>query len=711
MKMHAPTLNKEKLIHWLSRGLLLIILCSLPIVMIIMSKTGLVGQLSEGDVALKDIYAPLDFTYQGPIDEEETQKARVNATRKISEIYNLKQLALDEGLFRNLAKRIRLKAPNISQIYSRTFNNNYFLKAEDKKRFSEAEAEEITVFDSRKKTSKNIPITEIKTVKDARKQIEKELGKEFKSKKDKDIVLDLITASLVPNIIFDAEQTAKKKAEAKDAVAPIYKQVNVKDNELIISKGQILTQGILKKLNASHTSRPQQELISFNLGMSILMIMFIIISAAFLKIYYPKVYSSNKELTLLAVLFLSAIILGKFVELSPYSSFIVPVAAFSMAYFMLTNDAAMSFVLAALLSMVLGISFSNNIGLLIIFFIGSIAGVTAVSKVRRRNQILQAGLLVGSVQFISILAWGLFNNLEYAVILEQAGWGVIGGILSAVILMVILPLLEGLFSLITNITLLELSDFNQPLLKDMVLKAPGTYHHSLLVGNLSETAAEAIGANSLLARVGAYFHDVGKIDKAEYFSENQSQPESKHDVLNPSMSKLVIINHVKEGQEIARKYKLKKPIINFIAQHHGTSLVYYFYRRALEDLKKEDDIKEDVFRYPGPKPQNKETAICLLADSVEAATRSIEEPTSPKIEDAVHKVINNKFIDGQLDECDLTLKDLEKIAKVFTHILTGIYHSRVVYPEKKNGSVYKESPKQASSSKGNSKADSKKNSL
>ncbi|MBU2541303.1 MAG: HDIG domain-containing protein [Candidatus Omnitrophica bacterium] len=709
--MHAPTLNKEKLIHWLSRGLLLIILCSLPIVMIIMSKTGLVGQLSEGDVALKDIYAPLDFTYQGPIDEEETQKARVNATRKISEIYNLKQLALDEGLFRNLAKRIRLKAPNISQIYSRTFNNNYFLKAEDKKRFSEAEAEEITVFDSRKKTSKNIPITEIKTVKDARKQIEKELGKEFKSKKDKDIVLDLITASLVPNIIFDAEQTAKKKAEAKDAVAPIYKQVNVKDNELIISKGQILTQGILKKLNASHTSRPQQELISFNLGMSILMIMFIIISAAFLKIYYPKVYSSNKELTLLAVLFLSAIILGKFVELSPYSSFIVPVAAFSMAYFMLTNDAAMSFVLAALLSMVLGISFSNNIGLLIIFFIGSIAGVTAVSKVRRRNQILQAGLLVGSVQFISILAWGLFNNLEYAVILEQAGWGVIGGILSAVILMVILPLLEGLFSLITNITLLELSDFNQPLLKDMVLKAPGTYHHSLLVGNLSETAAEAIGANSLLARVGAYFHDVGKIDKAEYFSENQSQPESKHDVLNPSMSKLVIINHVKEGQEIARKYKLKKPIINFIAQHHGTSLVYYFYRRALEDLKKEDDIKEDVFRYPGPKPQNKETAICLLADSVEAATRSIEEPTSPKIEDAVHKVINNKFIDGQLDECDLTLKDLEKIAKVFTHILTGIYHSRVVYPEKKNGSVYKESPKQASSSKGNSKADSKKNSL
>lgn len=215
------------------------------------------------------------------------------------------------------------------------------------------------------------------------------------------------------------------------------------------------------------------------------------------------------------------------------------------------------------------------------------------------------------------------------------------------------------------------------------MEAPGTYHHSLIVGNISELACEAVGANTLLARVGAYYHDIGKLEKPEYFSENQAIKVSKHESLPANMSKLIIINHVKEGFELAKAHRLNPRIIDFIQQHHGTGLVYYFYRRALEALEEDQEVKEEGFRYPGPKPNTKETAIVLLADSVEAATRAMKEPNVPKIEEIVHKIINNKFIDGQLDECDLTLKDLEKISNVFIRILTGIYHTRINYPDEK----------------------------
>jgi putative nucleotidyltransferase with HDIG domain len=258
---------------------------------------------------------------------------------------------------------------------------------------------------------------------------------------------------------------------------------------------------------------------------------------------------------------------------------------------------------------------------------------------------------------------------------------VINGIVSCIIAIGILPVFEYLFKTVTNISLLELADFNQPLLQRLILEAPGTYHHSLIVGNLSEAACGAVGAKALLARIGAYYHDIGKLFKPDYFSENQDMSRSKHDALTPSISKMVIMNHVKEGIDLARKHKLNPRIIDFIQQHHGKSLVYYFYQRALENIEENQEIKEEGFRYPGPKPNTKETAIVLLADSVEAAVRSLKEPSPANIKEAVHTVINNKFIDGQLDECDLTLKDMDKISAVFVHLLSGIHHSRITYPE------------------------------
>jgi putative nucleotidyltransferase with HDIG domain len=296
---------------------------------------------------------------------------------------------------------------------------------------------------------------------------------------------------------------------------------------------------------------------------------------------------------------------------------------------------------------------------------------------RKRTTIIRAGLAVGLMQVFVLIFLERFRigaPIRYFILLAN-------GLASSIIVLGVLPVFEHLFKTVTNISLLEMADFDHPLLQRLMAEAPGTYQHSLVVGNLSEAACQAVGANSLLARIGAYYHDIGKLEKAGYFSENQDTSHSKHDNLAPTMSKLVIMNHVKEGMELAKKHKLSPAVVDFIAQHHGNSLVYYFYRRALENLEEDEAVKEEGFRYPGPRPASKETAIVLLADSVEAATRALKSPDQAKIEEVVHKIINNKFIDGQLDECDLTLKDLEKISAVFIHILGAVYRSRVGYPE------------------------------
>ena len=335
----------------------------------------------------------------------------------------------------------------------------------------------------------------------------------------------------------------------------------------------------------------------------------------------------------------------------------------------------------------------NKLQLAILFFVGGIIPSLLVMGARKRTTIIRAGVLVGLASALSLLfmqGFVFYYPKRYLFL-------ILNGIISSGVVLLLLPFFEYLFQTVTNISLLELADFQHPLLQRMVLEAPGTYHHSLVVGNLSDSACEAVGANSLLARIGAYYHDIGKLQKPNYFSENMDISSSKHDTLTPSMSKLIIMNHVKEGVELARKYKLKPPLIEFIQRHHANSLVFYFYQRALEKLEEDQEVKEEGFRYPGPKPNTKETAIVLLADSVEAATRALKEPTPKKIEEVVHKIINNKFIDGQLDECDLTLKDLERIAAVFIRILSGIYHSRVSYPEEtKSESNHKKPSKENS---------------
>jgi len=340
--------------------------------------------------------------------------------------------------------------------------------------------------------------------------------------------------------------------------------------------------------------------------------------------------------------------------------------------------------------------------LLVISLISGFTAVYLTLQVRRRSKLIRAGVGVGVAIWLCALCFGLITINFYPP--TDNDWGMIGiqsalalgnGIVTAMLVGGALPLLEHLFQITTDISWLELSDLNHPLLRRMTIETPGTYHHSLVVANLAESAAEQIGANATLCRVCSYFHDVGKLVKPQYFTENMSFERNPHDDLAPSMSALIIIAHVKEGVDLALKHKLNQRIIDIIQEHHGTSLVYYFYQRALQqqedaraggkimNIREEDipEVEEESFRYPGPKPQTKESAIVSLADIVESASRSLEKPTPQKVEQLVNELIEERIADGQLDECDLTLGELRVIAERFRFTLMTMLHTRIAYPK------------------------------
>jgi len=340
--------------------------------------------------------------------------------------------------------------------------------------------------------------------------------------------------------------------------------------------------------------------------------------------------------------------------------------------------------------------------LLVISLISGFTAVYLTLQVRRRSKLIRAGLGVGVAIWLSSLCFGLITinffpptDNNWPMIGIQSALALGNGMVTAMIVGGALPLFEHLFQVTTDISWLELSDLNHPVLRRMTIEAPGTYHRSLVVANLAEAAAEAIGANATMCRVCAYFHDVGKLVKPQYFTENMSFERNPHDDLAPSMSALIIISHVKEGVDLALKHKLNQRIIDIIQEHHGTSLVYYFYQRALQqqedaraggkimNIREEDipEVQEESFRYPGPKPQSKESAIVSLADIVESASRSLEKPTPQKVEQLVNELIEERIADGQLDECDLTLGELRIIAERFRFTLMTMLHTRIAYPK------------------------------
>lgn len=362
--------------------------------------------------------------------------------------------------------------------------------------------------------------------------------------------------------------------------------------------------------------------------------------------------------------------------------YLFPFAAGAMMVRILLNS-EVALVYCAMMAPLLGILFNSNMFVMVYALLGSIVGAHGVRQCQDRGVIYTAGLKVMVVNLAMGLCFQTLNNSLLSVqTLYVAVFAVVGALLSSMLVSAFTPLFETLFHYTTNIKLLELANLNSPLLRDLMVKAPGTYHHSVVVGNLVEAAAEAIGANPLLARVAAYYHDIGKTAKPLYFIENMHGGENRHDKLSPHMSALILISHVKEGEALAREKRLGQPIIDIIRQHHGTTLIKFFYEKAKTQAESSgQQVDAQEFRYPGPKPQTREAGLVMLADAVEAASRTLINPTPDRIQGMVQKLINRIFSDGQLDECELTLKNLHEIAKSFNRILCAIFHHRIDYPE------------------------------
>jgi putative nucleotidyltransferase with HDIG domain len=363
-----------------------------------------------------------------------------------------------------------------------------------------------------------------------------------------------------------------------------------------------------------------------------------------------------------------------------FAVYAIPLATGAMLTALLI-DVHTAIVFSVITSLLAGIWLSNPF-FSIFHFAASLTAAFGVIRCKKRSAIWRAGFFVGLVSvctcLIIILIQGPVLSVETTLALSFA---FLNGLIVAILVSAILPLLEYIFNLTTDISLLELLDLNQPLMRNLLVEAPGTYHHSIIVGNLVESAAEAVGVNPLLARVSAYYHDIGKIKMPEYFIENQRIPTSRHDKLAPRMSSLILMSHVKEGVELAKHNKLPDSIIDIIQQHHGTSVITYFYQKAKEQhVDSSSPIKETDFRYSGPKPQSRVAALVLIADAVEAASRALTDPTPSRISAVVERVVNHFFLDGQLDDCELTLKDLMEIKSHFVYLLTSVFHKRVSYP-------------------------------
>jgi len=408
--------------------------------------------------------------------------------------------------------------------------------------------------------------------------------------------------------------------------------------------------------------------------------------------YKPQIKQDYKLLILIGLLLTINLVIGRtsfFVfhsfakitgTMDPFLTvYAVPLAMGAMLAALMI-DIHTAIVFTVITSLLAGLWLNDPLYSVFIFATG-LTGAFGVIRCKKRSAILRAGFYVSLVSLSTALVISLFREQFFtADTIFVAGAAFANGIIVATLVSALLPLLEYVFKVTTDISLLELLDLNQPVMRELLVEAPGTYHHSIIVGSLAEAAAEAVGVNPLLARVSAYYHDIGKIKMPDYFIENQIASVSKHEKITPRMSSLILLSHVKEGVELAKKHKLPQVIIDIIQQHHGTSVQTFFYQKAKEQHDSTIPITDEDFRYPGPKPLTRVAALVLMADAVEAASRVLSDTSPARVSLLVDKIINHCFIDGQLDNCELTLKDIREIKTNFVYLLSSMYHKRINYP-------------------------------
>ncbi|MCK9228304.1 MAG: HDIG domain-containing protein [Syntrophorhabdaceae bacterium] len=468
--------------------------------------------------------------------------------------------------------------------------------------------------------------------------------------------------------------------------------ITVKKGEVIVREGERIGSDHLAKIAVyNNLERRDFFIVKKFLAVLVLLFLFIAVLYEYAEKNIKKFHLSKRDLLFCSVFTVFCVLLVKcfYLIFENYAQsrledlfYVIPIFVFAMVVrIVLFSEIAIIFSLVY--AATLAFSFENSLRIFLYTFAGSILGAYFSGKCENRNTILKAGLFTAFLMCLFMIANDVYTGRSAGNVALRFFFIMVNGIAGSFIVLGLLPVIENVFDYTTDIKLLELANLEHPLLGDMMLNAAGTYHHSIVVGNLSKAAAEAIGAHPLLTRVASYYHDIGKLKMPHYYIENRTAGDDVHAGITPSMSALIIMSHVKEGVELAKDYKLGSKLTNIIKEHHGTSLVSFFYSKAKEQ---EDPslhvIEEKDFRYPGPKPQTKEAGIIMLADAVEAASRVLDDPTPKRIETHVQRIIENIFLDSQLDECELTLKDLHAIQRSFINILIGIFHHRIEYPER-----------------------------
>ena len=535
----------------------------------------------------------------------------------------------------------------------------------------------------------------------------------------KNLIVDFVQELIQPNITLNRSETQERQNKVASDITPVlYK---IKAGEMLLREGSLVTELDLLKLEALQSQTKKEQILLSSLGAALLFIS-LLITSYILHLNAPGPMASyhNKNLLLIASLSLTFFFLAgvsaSFSDLLTRTSpvpipeasiyFGIPLASGAMIiclFLGLTVAVPMALVMAIGFAFI----FQNSFEMFIYFLISGTMAAYWLRSCRERKVFIIAGTKLGLLNIVLATAIHLYmGELSTAKLIWDWAFAFLGGVIAGIVTAGIVPLVEMAFDYTTDITLLELAHLDRPIMRRLMIEAPGTYHHSVIVGSLVEAAAAQIGANPLLAKVCGYYHDIGKIRKPLYFIENQTDGRNKHDKLAPSMSALILIAHIKDGVETARENNLGQVIIDTIRQHHGTSIIKYFYEKARQK-KGEEAVNIDDFRYPGPRPQTKEAGLVMLADVVEAASRTLDNPTPSRIQGLVQKLINQIFSDGQLDACELTLKDLHNIARSFNKILYGIHHHRIEYGESrttgngnekgklKNGSSDRQHPRQS----------------
>lgn len=642
-------------------------------------------KLNEGDIATVDIKAPRDI-----IDEEATKAKEQEVTAKVEKKFTLKneiKIEASENIKSFFDKLINLKSNDIDEK-----SKISELKKIDAFKLSDAEYKTLLDLNVDKDTELQwIALTAID--KGYEKQIEEDNSEDIAEAKTivddylssqelesniEVILREMCESQIKANYFFDQSKTDEAVKEALKSVS----KVMIKKNQTIVKEGEPITQqqiNILAELGLVGEDLSKDYIYTY-----IILAFFVLFVLGMQYMYLKKekkeILIDTKLVFLILLLNLLSVISARVFTF--VSLFIIPIACapILMTVFL---DSKISIVINSLNLLFLAVIVGFDPQVILIGIVSTIVSSTTLKKVSQRNDILYSTVYVAAAVAVVILSSGILLSNNIKQILLDVILAVFGAFISGILAMGLLPFLESSFSLVTNMKLLELSNPNNPLLKRLLMEAPGTYHHSVMVANLAEVAAEEVGANPMLVRVGAYYHDVGKIKRPFFFGENQLGGTNPHDKISPTLSTTIIISHVKDGLELAKEYDIPKVVSDMIVQHHGTTLVKYFYYTLKNSSENPDEIREEDFRYPGPKPQSKEAAIIMMADSVEAAVRSIQEPTLEKIEDMVNNIVKDKMNSNQLNECDLTFRELEVIKACFLRVLKGIYHHRIEYPTEK----------------------------